>query len=89
MLRISRYEAPEREGTLNVEGKFTGPWVQQVREACDELLSERGRVVLELQSVDFIDRDGVELLASLRRDPRVEITSVSPFVAEAMKGAGQ
>jgi hypothetical protein len=40
MLRISRYEAPGTRGTLNVEGKFIGPWVQQVREACDELLSE-------------------------------------------------
>ena len=87
MLKISRYEEPGMGGTLNVEGKFIGPWVQQVREACDELLSERGRVALDLLSVDFIDPDGVELLASLRRDPRVEITSVSPFVAEAMKGA--
>ena len=86
MLKITRREGPGDEGVLKIEGTLGGAWVREARAACDRAVAERGRVVLDLAGVVFVDRSGAALLDTLREDPRVEIQSVSAFVAEMLKG---
>jgi anti-anti-sigma regulatory factor len=86
MLKISRTETAGGEVVLTIEGTLGGAWVAEVRAACDALIRERKRAVLDLGGVTFVDRDGAELLASLSADRRVAIEAASAFVAELMKG---
>jgi anti-anti-sigma regulatory factor len=86
MLKISRRQGPGSDCTLKVEGALGGAWVSEFQSACDELLQERKRVVLDLSGVAFVDRAGTELLESLLADRRVAIEATSAFVAELLKG---
>ena len=72
---------------LRLEGRVIGPWVEEVRRSCDRALTMTSRATLDLANVSFVDRDGVEMLGSLRRR-RVALVNCSPFVAEQLKGAG-
>lgn len=86
MLKISRRDGSGDEGVLRIEGTLGGAWVHEVRAACDLALARHGRVVLDLSGVVFVDRAGALLLGTLHDDPRVEMETVSAFVAEMMKG---
>jgi len=87
MLKISRKkEDVAGEVVLKAEGTLGGAWVAELRAACDAILEDGTRVVLDLGGVRFVDRDGAELLASLKADRRVAIEAASTFVAELMKG---
>jgi anti-anti-sigma regulatory factor len=86
MLKISRRDGLDGKSILTIEGTLGGAWVRELRIACDRTLDERGRVVLDLAGVVFVDRTGAALLDTLKQDPRVEIESVSAFVAEMLKG---
>lgn len=86
MLKLTRGHGAGDEGVLKIEGTLGGAWVREVRAACDQVLSQDGRVVLDLAGVVFVDRAGAQLLRTLREDPRVELGAVSGFVAEMMKG---
>lgn len=69
---------------LRLEGDLTGPWVAELRLAC-EGWSERGRALtLHLAEVAFVDAGGVALLAALR-DRGVVLADCSPFLVEQMK----
>jgi anti-anti-sigma regulatory factor len=86
MLKISLNEGPAGRATLSAEGTLGGAWVGEFHAACDAALDSRGRVMLDLTGVSYVDRRGAELLEALRGDPRVEIASASPFVVELLKG---
>ena len=86
MLKITRREEPGNKDVLEIEGTLGGAWVHEVRAACDKLLEERKRVALDLSGVVFVDREGTELLESLRADRRVVIEAASAFVAELLRG---
>ena len=81
MLKISK-----QGEVLKVEGTLGGAWVSELQRTIRRLLDEHGRATLDLSSVVFVDRAGAELLLALRSDSRVEIGSVSAFVAEMLKG---
>jgi anti-anti-sigma regulatory factor len=74
--------------SLRLEGQVTGPWVEELRRACDQMLGKNGhrgsRLVLDLAEVSFIDADGVTLFRELTAR-RVVVTHCSPFVAEQLK----
>src|SRR5262249_3251713 len=69
MLRIARVDVDARHSlpTLKLEGKLVGPWVLELRRACDVLEAPPGCVRLNLSAVTFIDPAGIELLGDLIR----------------------
>jgi anti-anti-sigma regulatory factor len=73
--------------SLRLEGKVSGPWVEELRRACDEILgslAHRNWLVLDLADVSFIGADGLALFRELMAR-RVVVTNCSPFVAEQLK----
>jgi anti-anti-sigma regulatory factor len=85
MLRISLIASPDEAVTLRLEGQVRGPWVEELRKACEQVLVTRGGLALDLTEVSFIDMDGVALCRRLR-DRKVAFLHCSPFVAEQLKG---
>jgi ABC-type transporter Mla MlaB component len=87
MLRITAAATPPHLVTLRLEGQLIDRWVMELENSCDNALSNRGRVVLDLVGVSFIDRHGLALLRTLS-DRNVTLINASPFVAQLLKGAG-
>ena len=85
MLRISLVEALDQAVTLRLEGQVRGPWVEELRQVCEQLLARGNAPLLDLTDVSFIDVDGVALCRRLRAR-KVGILHCSPFVAEQLKG---
>ena len=85
MLRISRIASPDQAVTLRLAGQVRGPWVEELRNACEQVLVTRSGLILDLTEVSFIDMDGVALCRRLR-DRKVAFLHCSPFVAEQLKG---
>lgn len=84
MLRISPVESPDGALVLRLEGRVIGPWVEELRRSCEEVLSTGGRLSIDLSNVSFVDRNGVELLRSLKNRDMALLTC-SPFVREQLK----
>ena len=89
MLKISGTATTEEQPAfLRLEGQVRGPWVEELRRACDQVLGNNGhrgnRLVLDLAEVSFIDADGVALFRELAAR-RVTLTTGSPFVTEQLK----
>jgi anti-anti-sigma regulatory factor len=84
MLRIELDSCAEDATTLRLEGRVTGQWVSELQRSCDQALGAGRDVVLDLRSVSFIGRDGLELIGALPRD-RVRVQRCSPFIAEQLK----
>ena len=87
MLKISFIEALDKAVTIRLEGQIRGPWVEELRRACEQFLAKGRRLLLDLTEVSFVDMDGVALCRCLR-DREVTILYCSPFVAEQLKGEG-
>ncbi len=85
MLRISLMASPDEGVSLRLEGQVRGPWVEELRRACAQVLATGRALMLDLTGVSFIDLDGVALCRSLR-DQHVALLHCSPFVAEQLKG---
>jgi anti-anti-sigma regulatory factor len=92
MLKISDTATTEEPVFLRLEGQVRGPWVEELRRACDQILGKNGhvgnRLVLDLAEVSFIDADGLTLFRQLTAR-RVLVTNCSPFVAEQLKEVGR
>src|SRR5262249_40496962 len=85
VLRISLVEAPDETVTLRLAGGVSGPWVEELRRWCEQVLAARSGLSLDLADVSFVDLDGVALCRSLS-DRKVMFLHCSPFVAEQLKG---
>ena len=85
MLKISYMESMDNARTLRLDGQVIGPWVEELRNVCERLLSEGKRLTLDLAGVSFIDREGVSLLWSLAAR-QVGLINRSRFVAEQLRG---
>ncbi len=70
-----------RQVTVRLEGQMVGPWVDQVRQACEPYLSDGQTIVVDFAAVSFVDRDGVALCRRLRQ-ARATLRNCSPFVKE-------
>ena len=87
MLRITAIKSPRHSVTLRLEGQIIDRWVRELSASCEQGLTNRGRLILDLIGVSFIDGDGLALMQRLlARD--VSLVNPSPFVAELLKGAG-
>lgn len=84
MLKISLLESGKHCVTLHLEGRAVGPWVTELRQACEAALDEGRPLTLQLGEVDFLDPKAVALLAGLRARG-VSLLGCSPFVSEQLK----
>jgi len=83
VLKIVAVEREASQAVLRLEGQVIGPWIEELRRTCDDLLARRG-VALDLAHVSFVERRGVELLRGLSARG-VPLLHCSPFVAEQLK----
>lgn len=85
MLRITLVESSEDAGTLRVEGRVAGPWLEELRKTCDAYRDvDPIRLVLDLEDVSFVDAAGVAYLKELK-EQGVVLSGASPFLAELFK----
>ena len=67
MLRITVVESSKIAVTLRVEGRITGPWVEELRTACNvHTFPDEVQLSLELADISFADAAGIALLRELR-----------------------
>lgn len=86
MLKISLAEMANSTTTLRLEGRLVGPWVSELRQVCEPLISDGTRLAVDLTEVTFADENGVSLLAGLRtRGAR--LLNALPFVEEQLRSA--
>ncbi len=84
MLKISQIGKSNHSVTLKLEGRVVGPWVGELRQVCETLLTEGRALKLDLADVTFADASGV-LVLSRFKSHGVTITNCSPFVGEQLK----
>jgi hypothetical protein len=85
MLRITLVESSKIAVTLRVEGRITGPWIEELRTACDvHALPDDVQVSLELADISFADHAGISLLRELR-NRGVSFIRTTPFLDEQLK----
>jgi hypothetical protein len=85
MLRITVVESSKVAVTLRVEGRITGPWVEELRTACNvHTFPDDVQISLELADISFADAAGIALLRELR-NRGVGLIRTTPFLAEQLK----
>jgi len=87
MLKISRAGKGNHSVTLKLEGRVVGPWVGELRQVCETLLSEGRALKLDLADVTFADADGVAVLTGFKTRG-VTLKNCSPFVDEQLRSTG-
>jgi anti-anti-sigma regulatory factor len=85
MLRIVHVNGMAKITTLRLAGRLIGPWVEELRRACEPILARGDSLAIDLTEVSFVDQAGVELLGWLRGREAV-LSNCSGFVAELLKG---
>ena len=84
MLKISLVEMANANTTLRLEGRLVGPWVGELRQICEPLVSDGTQLAVDLTEVTFADENGVSLLAGLHaRGAR--LLNAMPFVEEQLR----
>jgi anti-anti-sigma regulatory factor len=86
MLKIARADRGEGQTipALKLEGKILGPWVIELRRACEELRVSTSAFCLDLTDVTFIDSSGLGLIQDLVRQGAT-LSGCSAFVAELLR----
>src|SRR5215467_2709896 len=85
MLRITVVESSKIAVTLRAEGRITGPWVEELRTACNvHTFPDEVQLSLELADISFADAAGIALLRELQ-NRGVDLIHTTPFLAEQLK----
>jgi anti-anti-sigma regulatory factor len=84
MLRISQKENAHGCVVLRLEGDLAGPWVTEVGRVCSGVLKGEQPLSIDMKEVNFVDREGVRLLANLLAET-VELKRCSPFLREQLR----
>ena len=84
MLKISQAGKSKRSVTLKLEGRVVGPWVNELLQVCETLLTEGLAPKLDLTDVTFADADGVALLSNFKTRG-ISLENCSPFVDEQLR----
>jgi hypothetical protein len=83
MLRIEMLHGDGDRATLGLEGRVIGPWVEELRAACDRILATGSSLTLDLAQVAFVAHDGAWLLKRLV-DSGVTVVKCPAFVREQL-----
>lgn len=86
MLKISEIKSTNHLPTLRFEGQLVGPWVEEARDACEQLLKAHQGLRVELRDVDYLDTAGAALLRDLR-SRGVSLAECSVFIEQQLKAA--
>jgi anti-anti-sigma regulatory factor len=86
MLKISVAESDKHSRTLRLEGQLSGPWVEELRHACEGILNDGLSLKLDLSEITFLDHQGALLLVGLKAR-RATLSGSSPFVSEQLRHA--
>ena len=84
MLKISQAGKANHSVTLKLEGSVVGPWVGELRQVCETLLTEGRALKLDLSDVTFADADGVAVLTGFKTRG-ITLKDCSPFVDEQLR----
>jgi len=87
MLKIVAVVDLEDKAVLYLEGQVIGPWVAELERVCEPIVARGSELDLDLSTVSFLSREGVELLSRLRHG-RARLLNCSPFVTEQLRRAG-
>ena len=87
MVRLTVISQTEEEGVLKVEGWVSGADVEILEEEGARLLQETQRLVLDLDGVQFIDREGIALLKRWS-GKRLELRGGSLFIRGLLEEHG-
>jgi len=83
MLKIDVANQAGPRVTVSLEGRVVGPWVDELRRACEPYLGNGLALTLDFAGVSFIGREGVALCRSLRQGP-TRFRNCSPFIKEQL-----
>ena len=85
MLKITLHDSA-REFRLKLEGRLSGPWVNELEQCWKTASSttEGRKTVLDLGEVDFIDPEGQSLLAHMHTEG-VELEAVTPLICAVLQ----
>jgi ABC-type transporter Mla MlaB component len=64
-----------------------GPWVEEVRKACEPFLRDSSCLTLDLADISFVDRSGIALFKELLNS-QVRLVNCSSFITEQLKENG-
>ena len=84
MLKISEIESANHAVTFRLEGRIAGPWVVEMRKACEKILNDGLQLKLDLAEVSYADQTGIAALAGFR-SRGVLLSECSPFLAQQLK----
>ena len=87
MLRLTVISQTKEEAVLKVEGWVSGADVALLKEEGTRLLRETERLVLDLDGVQFIDREGIALLKRWS-GKRLELRGGSLFIRGLLEEHG-
>jgi ABC-type transporter Mla MlaB component len=79
VLKISRASNANGAVTLKIEGRLVGPWVAELRDACQSVLAQFCSVKLDLADLSYVDADGAIVLTDLK-SRGVLLENQSPLV---------
>ncbi|HEX7286131.1 MAG TPA: STAS domain-containing protein [Candidatus Angelobacter sp.] len=79
MLRISETNTANKGAILRLDGSLTGPWVHELRLACEPILAQGEGLQIDCGGVSFVDTAGISLLQALR-SKGTSLVNCSPFI---------
>lgn len=83
MLRIT-HDIDATGAILRLEGRVSGPWVDELRRAClEQAATPRRPLTIDLRDVTFIDTAGLALFDEIF--PTVTLVNCSLFAVEQLK----
>jgi hypothetical protein len=91
MLRITVPESNKVHTTIKLEGKISGPWVEEFHRTWSSLAPSLGtrKLQLDLRGVAFVDANGRELLREIYKETNAIFLADSPltryFADDAMQ----
>jgi hypothetical protein len=91
MLRITVQESNKVHTTIKLEGKISGPWVEEFHRTWRSLAPSLGtrKLQLDLRGVAFVDANGRELLRAIYQETSAGFLADSPltryFADDAMQ----
>jgi RNA polymerase sigma-70 factor (ECF subfamily) len=88
MMRVTRIAAGEGIETLRVEGRLTHETVEELRMACESVLTTHRSLHLDVAGLQFVDPTGIDLLHGLERQG-ARLGGCSGFVGELLRERSQ
>jgi ABC-type transporter Mla MlaB component len=83
MLRITVSDSTQHAVGILLEGQIIDGWVDVLANCCEEILTQRRHLTLNLQGVSFLDKRGIALLQSLI-ERQVGVVNCSGFVRQLL-----